>query len=122
MFAPTATVERGPSEGARSGSTGAIWVYCQSLPFSSPLFLPTQYRRGVGRWSSTARIERPQVYRGAFASKEDRLPTPCPTLASPSPTPVQYVFPVTPWLSDSFGSFRDSAIGVIGAIEGPDLL
>ena len=34
---------------------------------------------------------------------------PLSALASPSPTPVQYVFPVTPWLSDSFSSFRDSA-------------
>ena len=31
---------------------------------------------GVGRWFSTARIEGPQFYRGASASKEDRLATP----------------------------------------------
>ena len=33
---------------------------------------------------------------------------PLSALASPSPTPVQYIFSVTPWLSDSFSSFRDS--------------
>jgi hypothetical protein len=35
--APIAAVERGPSEGARSGSTGATWVLCCSASFLCPL-------------------------------------------------------------------------------------
>ena len=75
MVAPTAAVERGPSEGARSGSTGATWVFCHSDPFHS-FFSFFSALKEVGRWSSTARIEGPQFYRGASASKEDRLATP----------------------------------------------
>ena len=40
------------------------------------LLLPGIVLEGVGRWFSTARIEGPQFYRGASASKEDRLATP----------------------------------------------
>ena len=129
------------------------------FPFFPPLFLCGIVLEGVGRWSSTARIEGPQFYRGASASNEDHLSIssssllllfspmprgdrglgrapmlvqlrpsnealprarvpgargnmgvlPLSALASPSSTPVQYDFPVTHWLSDSFSSFRDSA-------------
>ena len=40
-----------------------------------PLLLYGIVLEGMGRWSSTARIEGPQFYRGASASKESHLPT-----------------------------------------------
>ena len=45
------------------------------LSFSS-LYSSSPVLEGVGRWFSTARIEGPQFYHGASASKEDRLATP----------------------------------------------
>ena len=80
--------------------------------------LGTLYFFGVVLVYDTARVERAPFHRARSASKKGCLAAPCPALASPSSTPVQYDILVTPWLSDSFGSFRDS---VIGAIEGPDL-
>ena len=67
------------------------------------------YWREWPRLPSTARIGRALFHRARSASKKGCLAAPCPVLASPSSTPVQYGFLVTPWLSDSFSSFRDSA-------------
>ena len=92
-----ARVQRGPSQAARCASTGNLF-----FPFSSPLFLPPQYWKGWPRLPFTACMGRAQFHRARSASKKGTWPP-----------------PLSPWLSDSFGSFRDS---VIGAIEGPDLL
>jgi hypothetical protein len=83
-----AAVERGPSEGARSGSTRPTWVPCvsffalvhrpprgwanlHSLRASNehiPFFLPLSSE--VAGMVSIARIERPPLHRGGSASTE----------------------------------------------------
>jgi hypothetical protein len=65
-------VQRGPSEAARCASTSGIAsppFFCFSLSSHLPL-------EGVARWSLTARIEGPLLYRGASASKKDCLAAP----------------------------------------------
>jgi hypothetical protein len=64
-----ARVQRGESATARCASTGNRLT---SFIFSS-LPLPTSHCRGRADGSSTARIEGPPLYRGASASKKDRL-------------------------------------------------
>ncbi len=58
---------------------------------ASLLFLLSFYSHlpleGVGRWSSTARIEGPPLYRGASASTEDHLAAPAPPLTPVLPRP-----------------------------------
>ena len=63
-----------PTRGVRDR---ALREHKESPGLHSFLFLlsPHLPLEGVGRWSSTARIEGPQFYRGASASKESHLPT-----------------------------------------------
>jgi len=90
--APIAAVERGPSQGARSGSTGATWVSCHSAPFLSPHLA---LEEGLGL-PQTARVQRGPSQAARCASTGGCQAT----IASHSPPPVQYLFlRLTPWLS-----------------------
>ena len=101
-----ARVQRGPSQAARCASTGG--------PSHSLLF-PLHAEGEQGLWRDThvcsncARRTRPVLGRAFREQGATWVSCQSSALASPSSTPVQYVFPVTPWLSDSFSSFRDSA-------------
>lgn len=72
-------------------------------PFlSCSLYSSSLVLEGVGRWSSIARIEGPQLYRGASASTEDRLAVPSrPCISIFHPIPISQP-KLTPWLSDCF--------------------
>ena len=65
----SAAVERGPSQGARSGSTGPTWgAFLKRPQFPTPLL------RGVARLPFTARIGRAQFHRARSASKKGTWP------------------------------------------------
>ena len=83
--APIAAVERGPSEGARSGSTGATWVSCRSFFF--PLLLRSIGGCGQGCPRLRASNEHRFIVRVLRARRAPGRSL--PSLASPSPCPVQ---------------------------------
>ena len=93
-----ARFERGPSQGAHSGSTGAMWVSCHSAPF-----FPLTSLKGAGRWGLNSRIGGATV--SSWALCEHGGPSACLLVALDprSSTPVQYLLLwLTPWLSDCF--------------------
>src|SRR5437016_2614619 len=56
-----------------------VWFFWEGLLFS---FLP--HLKEEGRWPLPARIEGPPLYRGASASRKDRLPSPFFSPSSPT--------------------------------------
>ena len=105
----TFSSRRGPSQCARVARVQGI-ARPYSFPF--PLSLSPALERvvrfllhslGSGRLSFTARIERPQPYRGGSASTKDSLATPQSLLLLNLRPPYNVL--VTPWLCDCFLSF-----------------
>ena len=107
-FSPRARVQRGPSDAARCASTGNLQASLFSLLFLYSSSVESYWREWP-RLPSTARIGRALFHRARSASKEGTWSLPLLLLHLNLHPPYNSHSVVTPWLSDSFSSFRDSA-------------
>jgi hypothetical protein len=82
-WSSTARVERGPSQGARSGSTGAMRVSCRSFFF--PLFLPVL--KGAVKVALDCAHRTSTVSSCAFCEQGGHLAAPSPPLTPVLPPP-----------------------------------
>ena len=75
LWAPIATVERGPTKGARFGNTGAMWVICCSALFVCPLIWETRPGGFPNVRASNEGLPRPRVARAQGITRQFFFPS-----------------------------------------------